>query len=185
MMAGEDKRVRRTRKLLRQALAELMLEKEFKNITVTDLVRRADINRGTFYTYYRDVYDLREKVENEIIDSLRAAIQDGLPTAAAEASMTPLIEQAVQCLENNRNLAYALLCDKAMGSFEEKLMSVIEDFCRLLHPPANEADHYSIWFIAAGCIGLLKKWMIEPVPAARGAVLAMLDNLFQRTLQNA
>ena len=82
-MAGEDKRVKRTRKLLRQALAELMLEKEFKNITVTDLVRRADINRGTFYTYYRDVYDLREKVENEIIDSLRAAIQDGLPTAAA------------------------------------------------------------------------------------------------------
>ena len=45
----EDKRIRRTKKLLRQALASLMQEKEFQNITVTDVVRRADINRGTFY----------------------------------------------------------------------------------------------------------------------------------------
>ena len=70
-MVIEDKRVRRTRKLLRQALTDLMREKEFKNITVSDVVRCADISRGTFYVYYRDVYDLREKVENEMLDALR------------------------------------------------------------------------------------------------------------------
>ena len=59
----EDKRIRRTKKLLRQALTRLMQQKDFQSITVTDVVREADINRGTFYAHYRDVYDLRDKIE--------------------------------------------------------------------------------------------------------------------------
>ena len=44
----EDRRIRRTKKLLKQALAQLMDEKEFKDITVKDITERADLNRGTF-----------------------------------------------------------------------------------------------------------------------------------------
>ncbi len=66
MAEVEDKRIRRTKKLLRQALTRLMQQKDFQSITVTDVVREADINRGTFYAHYRDVYDLREKIEAEM-----------------------------------------------------------------------------------------------------------------------
>lgn len=48
MAEVEDKRIRRTKKLLRQALTRLMQQKDFQSITVTDVVREADINRGTF-----------------------------------------------------------------------------------------------------------------------------------------
>lgn len=184
-MAAEDKRVRRTKKLLRQALAELMQEKEFKNITVSDVVRRADINRGTFYVYYRDVYDLREKVENEMVDTLRGTIEGALPEAVAQASMRTVIERAVSYLEENHSLAYVLLRDTGVGSFEDKLMGVMEDCCRMIRPPKEEAEKFQIWFIAAGCIGLLKKWMMQPVQAARDDVLRMLDNLLCRILQTA
>ena len=51
MAEVEDKRIRRTKKLLRQALTRLMQQKDFQSITVTDVVREADINRGTFYAY--------------------------------------------------------------------------------------------------------------------------------------
>ena len=54
MAEVEDKRIRRTKKLLRQALTRLMQQKDFQSITVTDVVREADINRGTFYAHYRD-----------------------------------------------------------------------------------------------------------------------------------
>ena len=50
MAEVEDKRIRRTKKLLRQALTRLMQQKDFQSITVTDVVREADINRGTFMT---------------------------------------------------------------------------------------------------------------------------------------
>lgn len=56
--------------MIRSALAELIDEKGFNNISVTDLTQRADINRGTFYLHYVDKYDLLERIENEIIQEI-------------------------------------------------------------------------------------------------------------------
>ena len=53
-----DRRVRRTRAQLRQALTALLREKDLKDITVRELTDRADVNRGTFYSHYQDVYDM-------------------------------------------------------------------------------------------------------------------------------
>ena len=74
MAEREDKRIRRTKKLLRQALTRLMKEKDFGSITVTDVVREADINRGTFYRYYRDVPELKEHLETEAAKCFVSAI---------------------------------------------------------------------------------------------------------------
>jgi AcrR family transcriptional regulator len=59
----EDRRVRRTKKLLTQALTELMQQKQVKEITVKELTDLADMNRGTFYLYYKDIYDMLESIE--------------------------------------------------------------------------------------------------------------------------
>ena len=180
----EDKRIRRTKKLLRQALASLMQEKEFQNITVTDVVRRADINRGTFYAYYRDVFDLREKVENEIVDVLRDLISHALPGPGA-TTIRPLIEQSVAYLEENHDLTYALMSDRSMGSFEQKLMNLMEECSCLLRPPREPEDYFSIWFAAAGCIGVMKKWMTREKPAGRDAVIRRMDEMLCSILHMA
>ena len=49
MAEVEDKRIRRTKKLLRQALTRLMQQKDFQSITVTDVVREADIKAWRDY----------------------------------------------------------------------------------------------------------------------------------------
>ena len=77
------------------------------------------------------------------------------------------------------------LARSGVGSFEDKLMQLMEECSQQLMPPQSDADRFSIWFVAAGCIGLLKKWMIQPVPAARDAVLDRLDELLCRILQPA
>ncbi len=171
---SEDKRVRRTKKLLRQALAELMQEKEFKNITVTDVVRRADINRGTFYTYYQDVFDLREKVENEMVDTLRALVDRSL-LGGETGTMRSVLEQAVKYLEENRALTYALLSDRSLGSFEDKLMTLMEACSQKILPPKNRGDLVPIWFAAAGCIGVIKKWMIQDEAISKDVAIAQID----------
>ena len=55
-----DSRVRRTKRLLKQGLTELMAQKSIKKITVRELSELVDINRGTFYLHYKDIYDLVE-----------------------------------------------------------------------------------------------------------------------------
>lgn len=66
--ATEDLRVRRTRKLIQQAMVELVVEKGFSTITVQDIADRAMVNRSTFYRHYLDKYDLLEKYMDEVYD---------------------------------------------------------------------------------------------------------------------
>ena len=66
----EDLRVRRTRKLLTQALIEGTVEKGFAALTVRDITRRAMVNRSTFYRHYLDKFDLLEQHMNEIYEVL-------------------------------------------------------------------------------------------------------------------
>ncbi|GHO97998.1 TetR family transcriptional regulator [Reticulibacter mediterranei] len=62
----EDLRVRRTRKLLQQAMIEGVVEKGFAALTVRDITERAMVNRSTFYRHYLDKYDLLEQHMNEM-----------------------------------------------------------------------------------------------------------------------
>ena len=62
----EDRRVRKTKKSLRDSLFTLLREKNISQITVTELTKLADVNRSTFYLYYTDVYDMMDKIQTEI-----------------------------------------------------------------------------------------------------------------------
>ena len=59
----------KTRKLIRTTFAEMLSEKkEISKISVSELAKRADINRGTFYSHYDDIYSVAEDYENELIE---------------------------------------------------------------------------------------------------------------------
>lgn len=60
-----------TKKLIKEAFTKLLSEKGFNNLTVSDITRKAGINRGTFYLHYTDKYDLLEKLENDYINDLK------------------------------------------------------------------------------------------------------------------
>jgi AcrR family transcriptional regulator len=60
-----DPRVKRTRKLIQDAFAELLSEKSFHAISVQDIAERATVNRATFYAHFEDKYALLEHVVGE------------------------------------------------------------------------------------------------------------------------
>ena len=59
----QDRRVRRSKAQLRQALIQLLQEKPVEEITVRELTERADVNRGTFYSHYQNIYHMLEQVK--------------------------------------------------------------------------------------------------------------------------
>lgn len=78
----------RSRRMIREAFLELLDEKEFGKITVTDITNRADLNRSTFYAHYPDVRGVVEEIQDEIINKnmelirqikYRNIIKDPLP----------------------------------------------------------------------------------------------------------
>lgn len=71
-----DRRVLKTKKAIRNALAQLLVEKELEEITVKEVADTADINRKTFYNYYAGVHQVIDEIENEIISTFDLAIRE-------------------------------------------------------------------------------------------------------------
>ena len=72
----EDLRVRRTLEAIRRSFEELMLEKDFEKITVTELAGRAMINKKTFYTYYPSLDDLLAEIQDELSEEFAERTKD-------------------------------------------------------------------------------------------------------------
>ena len=67
----------RSKRLIREALITMMREKPFEKITITDIVKTADINRGTFYAHYKDIGEVLSSIKELAIAELSAAF-DGM-----------------------------------------------------------------------------------------------------------
>lgn len=63
----ENRSVRRSRRMIRQAFQSLLEEREFSKITVIDIVERADLNRSTFYAHYPDIFGIVDEMQEEIL----------------------------------------------------------------------------------------------------------------------
>ncbi len=81
MSDRQDRRSQRTRHLLSAALVQLIREKDYGTITVSDIIERANIGRSTFYSHYRDKDDLFVGELDRVIELLSHHIpnQEELP----------------------------------------------------------------------------------------------------------
>ena len=83
-----DRRTSRTRSSLSSALVELVEEKRFDDITVQDVIDRADVGRSTFYSHFRDKEDLFQKDWERFLDMLAQQIDWD---QAGQASFIPVV----------------------------------------------------------------------------------------------
>ncbi|MCD8355492.1 MAG: TetR/AcrR family transcriptional regulator [Clostridia bacterium] len=159
----EDRRIRRTKRLLRQALAEIMNEKEFKDITVKEITDRADLNRGTFYFHYTDTYDLREKIEDELVHDFEELISSYQPTQE-NYSAKSVVEQAVSFVEEQKFLVRTLFQRSSDSGLQAKFTKVIEDAVIRIRAQMRINENaqnrpYHCRFISYGIIGCMNLWL--------------------------
>lgn len=69
-----DKRSIRSKELLKEALFELLYEKEWRSITIQDLTKKANLNRSTFYQHYENKYDLLGQNVEDLFHSLKETV---------------------------------------------------------------------------------------------------------------
>ena len=65
---SESRRVKMTKRLMKEALIDLMDQKPLEKITVTEICKIADVNRSTFYAYYEDTRALMLEIEDEVLE---------------------------------------------------------------------------------------------------------------------
>lgn len=120
MAKAEYKSAIRSRKMICNALADLILEKPIEKITVTDVVTRADINRGTFYAHYTDIQDVMDSIFKDAFRTISDTIE-----TQAEAKNTPtappdLLHKIQEFFEENQSLYERILSSSYAISFLEQ-----------------------------------------------------------------
>lgn len=176
-----DRRVRRTRTLLIHALISLLEEKSFKDITVKDLCDAADINRGTFYLHYKDIYDMIEQLEQDIMDQFEALISMHTPEELGSDPYS-LIYDIFQFTAENADLCKTLLSQNGDISFLVRIKQLFrERFMQVLISTLDETHHtqleYSYNFIAAGYVGLIESWLFAGRPESPEEMAKLTSNI--------
>ena len=69
-----DRRIRRTRRELENALIRLLKEKNIQSISVKELCEEADVTRSTFYQHYSNPYDMLTEIQDRIMDQVQEII---------------------------------------------------------------------------------------------------------------
>lgn len=164
-----DPRVVRTRRLLRDALLELISEKGFDAITVQDITERATLHRATFYLHYRDKQDLLMNTLEEMFDELVAYAEP--PRDPHTISLDEPIPALVRQLEHIA--AHADFYRAVMGSdgipvFGTRLREWIGDLTRSrLEVMDLNTDEWLVpadlvvSYVIGAYVGLIRHWLAE------------------------
>jgi AcrR family transcriptional regulator len=178
----EDRRVRRTRALLQNALMASMIEKGYEATTVQDIIDRADVGRSTFYAHFADKETLLASRLDDLRDSLSheqqlALAERGEAGARGLGFSLPMLEHARSHLP-----VYTMIVGRESGGFVfQRLHAMIADLAAVgiktlgLQQTASQRE-LAVEFIAGAFMSVLRWW------ADRGAKLepAEVDVIFRR-----
>lgn len=167
----QDRRIKRTKTLMRDALLDLMDEKPFSEISAKDITSYADLNRATFYLHYNNVFDLLDELENEVAASF-AKMLEKLDIKQNEAWEYPVIGQICKYIEENSRVCRCLLLNPRSDRFTAKLTEIMKWKGMQVRKEAGvdidlvKAD-YVHQFIACGAMGIVKQWLLDEAPMTK------------------
>ena len=118
----------RSRRMIREAYMELLKEKDLSKITVTDIIKRADLNRATFYAHYPDVRGVTEEIENEIIEKMLEVLKEFQFTSFFR-NPAPLLLKISRYLEEDTDFYRILVRANGSEIFMEKLKRCFPTIC--------------------------------------------------------
>ncbi len=157
MEKKEDRRVAMTKRMLKDALTEMLRDRDIYHISIRELCQRADINRTTFYKYYGSQFDLLADMENDLLVFLSNAITEH------SANPVRIIETACRYMESHLEFGRLIINNNIDPLFPQKLFSMAavrdaaqEKFTGRLDDTALE---YLFNFIAYGAYRVICVWL--------------------------
>lgn len=113
-----DRRTRRTRQAIKAAFVSLILERGFEAVTILDVAKRADYNRGTFYKHFVGKEELLQEIRSEFLLGFAETLlipYEGMDLVKAE-DIYPSALQLFNHIEKHKDEFQALLSvDRSFG----------------------------------------------------------------------
>lgn len=164
---SSHKNAARSRHLIKQAFAELLNEKDISKITVTDIVERANISRGTFYAHYLDVYDLYSAIQSNIVEKFNETIEElGIENIILDP--TDAITFGITFLEKNKSYYKLFLTSSHGEKLIKRVISLAEEkFTDIISQNLSKediAEHMChMYYTLGGIRNILIHWFMNNI----------------------
>lgn len=181
----KDPRNSRTCKSIVEAFKELLKEKDYEKISISDITRRAEINRKTFYYHFKDIHDLVVwTFDNEAIEHMR---KFDMVTDYKEA-----IKFIMDYLEENEAFVSKIARGVAVGELRtflykdlyETTLTVVKNINSMRKEPLNDDFiRFVSEFYTEAIAGALMHWAIDPTIRDRKKMTAYLETIMGATIR--
>lgn len=167
----EDLRVRRTHKLLWEALMTELALRPFEEITVKEICERAMVHRSTFYKHYEDKYALLEQGMRQMYDALVAEVVHAPPSTFSADSPPPYFVRVFEHVAEHPHFYKLMLCGEGISRFQKLVKDYIAEQALakvrelpLAHQHVAFPPAMQVQFFAGAFLSLLAWWLENDMP---------------------
>lgn len=149
---------------IKQVFIDMLDKMPLDKITVTELCAQAQINRGTFYRYYQDVYAVLEDLEDSLLAEMADYLTPIYTTYMGVMSTEKLLQLYLEFLKAHKQLLKAIFAHTLYGNFSAKLtkqtaLPAIKALSANIKPEyVSYSDSIAGYFIA-GSMSLIIDWI--------------------------
>ena len=154
-----DRRIRRTRKLLGDALVELMLEMAYDKITIQDIIDRANVGRSTFYAHYRNKEDLLVSDFEHVLGLLSGHLDHEGGAVSVVGLFRHVQDHHYLYRALARGRGIEMLFEKGQFYLSERIEEHLSIQASREHPPSVPLPLLANFL--AGTILMLVKWWLD------------------------
>lgn len=156
----ENRRIRYTRLALRESLLAQLEEKPLNKISVSQVCDQADVNRSTFYLYYKDVYDLNDQIQQELYDEIYKLVSQDIDLVPG----ITLLRRIYELIYKNRDLARVVFGKYADKEFMKKISNIyrdqaIKDWSKEAKSVNAETLSYLYTYLTYTNLGMVEHWI--------------------------
>ena len=176
-----DRRVQRTRQLLKEALVSLILEKGYQKITVQDIIDRANVGRSTFYAHYRDKDDLLLSGFDELAHDLNRHMRAPQPPDSEPGHLLHSLEFFIHACGNKE--LYIAMAESGGGELifdiaRQHMQNHIEYHLRQMPSIGDEIPIPVITnFLAGSLLSMITWWLEQSLPYSPEEMNEMFNTL--------
>lgn len=172
-----DRRIKYTKKIIKDTLIRLLNEKDINKITVSEICKIADINRATFYRYYLDVFDLLDQVREEFVQKvINSYNNDELYT------VSEFVKVNLEIFLHDKELVKVLFNKKQDLYFLNDILEIAFNKCKSkwetdLTELNDEDTMYAALFIFNGALGVINYWIQNDFDKDIDEMSRIIENL--------
>lgn len=156
--------------------------KRIDKITVREITTRAGYNRGTFYQYFTDIYQLLDQIEESLIPSI-----DTLPAFSTASGKIGLpLESFLQLFEANSQYYAVLLGENGDPAFSSKLKKQIKHSLieHLGYHISNVTElDYVLEYVLSAMVGIISYWFGQDKSIARESLVALIRHMSEHGIE--